>query len=89
MSNVYGNNFMNDGCIQIWCRKLKKVCTDFHDEGEQGKKSVATEDIVEKMNEVVRERRSFSISEVSCDISQISRSLLTLYDIVTMKFGYS
>jgi len=82
MSNVYGNNFMSDSCVRKWCRKFKVGYTDFHDEGGQGRKSVATEDIVEKVNEVVRERRSFTISE----ISQISRS--ALYDIV-MKFGYS
>jgi len=52
MCDIHGNDLMSDGCVREWCRKFK----DVHDEGCQGMKSVATADIVEEVNEVVRER---------------------------------
>ena len=70
---------MSDGCVREWCRKFKEGRTDIHDEGGQGRKSVATEEIVEKVNQVVRERRRFTISELSVEFPEISRSVL--YDI--------
>ena len=67
---------MSDGCVREWCRKFKEGRTDIHDEGGQGRKCEATEEIVEKVNQVVRERRRFTISELSVEFSEISRSVL-------------
>lgn len=48
MSIVYGNMFISKNCVQEWCRKLTAG---------KGRKSVATEDIVEQVNPVVCGRR--------------------------------
>lgn len=71
MSNVYGKNFMSDGCVQKWCRKFEEGRTDVHNEADQGRKSVATKYIVEQ---VVCERCSFTISELSATSSNFKVS---------------
>ena len=57
MSRVYGETFMSDGVVREWCRKFKGGRTDVHDEGWQRRKSVATEDIVQRVDQVIREKR--------------------------------
>lgn len=86
MSNVYGNNVMSDGSVREWCRKFKEGRTDVHDEGGQGRKSVATVGLVERVDQAVRCKRRFTISELSDEFPDISRS--ALYTIVTQDLGY-
>jgi histone-lysine N-methyltransferase SETMAR len=86
MSQVYGENFMSDGVVREWCRKFKYGRTDVHDEGGQGRKSVASEDRVQRVNHVVREKRRFTISELALEFPYISRS--SLYTIVTERLSY-
>lgn len=50
--------------------------SDIHDDGGQERKSVTTEDLVEKVNKMVCEKRSFVSSKPSSDICHISRSVL-------------
>lgn len=83
---VYGENIMSDSAVRKWCRIFQEGRTDVHDEGGQGRKSVATDDIVEQVNKVVRERRRFTISELSADFPAISRS--ALYNIVAVQLNY-
>ena len=71
---------MSDGSVREWCRKFKEGRIDDHDEGGQGRKSVATDDVVERVHRMVRERRRFTITELSADFPKISRS--ALYDIL-------
>ncbi|GBN35363.1 hypothetical protein AVEN_225761-1 [Araneus ventricosus] len=48
ISRVYGKNFSSDSVLLEWCRKFKNGQTDVHDEEEQGRKSVSTEDLVQR-----------------------------------------
>ena len=71
---------VSDGSVREWCRKFKEGRIDVQDEGGQGRKSVATDDVVERVDRMVRERRCFAITELSADFPEISRS--ALYDIL-------
>jgi hypothetical protein len=57
-----------------------------HDEARSGRPSVVKDDLVHKVNERVRDERSFTISDLSLHFSQISRPLL--HDIVSSHLGY-
>ena len=56
LSAVYGPNFMGDICVREWCRKFRDGRTDVHDEGGQGWPSLVTDDLVQHVDKVVRER---------------------------------
>ncbi len=86
MSKVYGEKFISDGSVREWCRKFKEGRTDVHDEGGHGRKSVATVGLVERVDQVVRGKRRFTISELSEEFPEISRS--ALYTIVSKDLGY-
>ncbi|GBM11032.1 hypothetical protein AVEN_1358-1 [Araneus ventricosus] len=49
MSRVNGKNFMSDGVVHKWGRKFKDRRTDLHDEERQGRKSIATENFVQRV----------------------------------------
>lgn len=52
--------------------------TDVHDKGHQESKFVVTKDTVEKINQLVCDRRStFTISELSANFPQITMKLAT------------
>uniref|UniRef100_A0A1B6H603 Mos1 transposase HTH domain-containing protein n=1 Tax=Homalodisca liturata TaxID=320908 RepID=A0A1B6H603_9HEMI len=86
MSVVYGEHCMSDSAIRKWCRLFAEGRTDVHDEGGQGRKSVATASLVERVDQAIREKRRFTIDELSTEFPAISRS--SLYKIVTTELGY-
>lgn len=86
MSRVYGESFISDGVVREWCRKFKDGRTDVHDEGGQGRKSVATDNLVQRVDEEVRGNRRFTINDLSIKFPEVSRS--SLYTIVTEHLGY-
>jgi transposase len=52
LCHVYGYNVVSAGCAREWCRKFRDGRTDVHDKGGQGRHSVVTDELVQK---VVRE----------------------------------
>jgi transposase len=64
MSEVYRPNFMSDKCVREWRRKFRDGRKDVHDDGGQGRPSLVTDDLVQRVEKVVRERRRFTISEL-------------------------
>lgn len=57
MLRVYGENCVSDGVLRKWCRKFKDGRTDIpHEEG-QARKSVTTEDIVQRVDERLENSR--------------------------------
>jgi len=57
-----------------------------HDEARSGRLSLVNDDLVRKVNERVRDDRCFTISDLSLNFPQISRTLL--YDVVSSHLGY-
>ncbi|KAK7871540.1 hypothetical protein R5R35_010343 [Gryllus longicercus] len=86
MCQVYGEGFMSDGVVREWCRKFKEGRNDVHDEEGQGRKSVATDDLVYRVDEAVKKNRRFTLTSLSMEFPQVSRS--SLYSIVTDELGY-
>ena len=86
LCRVYGDTVMSDNCVREWCRKFRDGRTDMHDEGGQGRHSIDTDELVQKVDQCVRGKRRFTISEFSEEFPQSSRT--TLYQIVTDRLGY-
>ena len=78
LCEVYGPNVMSYSKVRQWCRLFE--------EGRSGRPSVITDDLVEKVNTALRGNRRFTISELSLEFPQVSRSMI--YDIVSEKLGY-
>jgi hypothetical protein len=83
---IYGDNVMSGNCVREWCRKFRDGRTDVYDEGVQRRDSIATDELVQKVDQYVRGKRHFTITELSEEFPQTSRT--TLYRIVTDILGY-
>jgi hypothetical protein len=60
--------------------------TNIHVEERSGRPSVVSDDLVQTVDQKICERRRFTISELSCEFPQISRTVL--YKTVTVRLGY-
>jgi hypothetical protein len=83
---VYCQNVMSEGAVRQWCRILKDGPTNVHDEERSCRPSVVSDDLVQNVDQEICEKRPYSISELSCEFPQISRTLL--YNIITFRVGY-
>jgi len=59
LCRVYGDNFMGDSCVREWCRKFRDGRTDVHDEGGQERRSIVTDELVQKVDQCLRGKTSF------------------------------
>jgi hypothetical protein len=57
-----------------------------HDEGGEGRHSIVTDELLQKVDQCMRGKCRFMISELSEEFPQTSRT--TLYRIVTDRLGY-
>ena len=78
---VYGDNAMSDGIVRKWVRMFNEGRENVHDEARSGCPSLVNDDLVRKVNEIVRDDRRFTISDLSLHFPQISRTLF--YDTVS------
>ena len=74
LCRVYGDNVMSDSCMREWCRKFRDGCTDVCDEGGQERRSIVTDELVQKVNQRLHGKRRFTISELSEEFPQTSRT---------------
>jgi hypothetical protein len=56
---VYGENDMSDGMVRRWCRMFSEGRTNVHDD-RSGHPSLATADLLDQVNEKIRENRRFA-----------------------------
>ena len=82
LCHVYNDNVMSDSRVTEWCRKFRDGHTDVHDESGQGRHSIVTDELIQKVNQCVHEKRHFTKSELSEEFPQ------TLYRIVMDRLGY-
>jgi len=52
LCRVYGNNVTSDSCVREWCRKFRDGRTDVPDDGGQERRSIVTEELVQKSTNV-------------------------------------
>jgi hypothetical protein len=83
---VYGQNVMTEGNVRQWCRMLKDGWTYVYDKEGGDWPSVVSDKLVQSVDQKICERRRSTISEVSCEIPQISCTVL--YEITTVRVGY-
>ncbi|GBN25080.1 hypothetical protein AVEN_77992-1 [Araneus ventricosus] len=55
MSKVYGETFMSDSKVRKGCRNFDAGRTDVHDAGGQERKPVSTDDLVQRVDQAIRE----------------------------------
>ncbi|KAG5322949.1 MOS1T transposase, partial [Pseudoatta argentina] len=83
---AYGDKGMNRTSVFKWCREFKNGRTSVHDDQRSGRSSILTDDIVEKIENALRDDRRLTVDELSAMFPQISRSLL--HETITETLGY-
>lgn len=81
ISEVYGPNAMSDSKVRKWVRAFKDGRENVHDEPRSGRPSVITEDLVNAVDEKIREDRRFTISTLALEFPNVGRT--TLHKIVS------
>jgi hypothetical protein len=56
LCTVYCQNVMSEGTVTHWCRLFKDGRTDIHDEEQSGQPSVASDDLVQSVDQKICER---------------------------------
>ncbi|KAG5319446.1 SETMR methyltransferase, partial [Pseudoatta argentina] len=86
VKTAYGDKGMNRTSVFKWCREFKNGRTSVHDDQRSGRPSILTDDIVEKIENALRDDRRLTMDELSAMFPQISRSLL--HETITETLGY-
>jgi hypothetical protein len=69
-----GQNVMSERTIRQWCGMFKDRRTHVQDEEQSDQPSVVM--ILFSVHQKIPERRFFTISDLSCEFTQISRTVL-------------
>ncbi|GBO06861.1 hypothetical protein AVEN_53045-1 [Araneus ventricosus] len=83
---VYGATAMCDGKVRKWVRDFKAVRDNFHDDSRSCRPSVITDAMVASVEAKILENRRFTLSTLSDDFPEASRSVL--YKIVSEKLNF-
>ncbi|KAG5319305.1 SETMR methyltransferase, partial [Pseudoatta argentina] len=86
VKTAYGDKGMNRTSVFKWCREFKNGRTSVHDDQRSGRPSILTDDIVENIENALRDDRRLTVDELSAMFPQISRSLL--HETITETLGY-
>lgn len=86
VKTAYGDKAMNRTSVYKWCREFKNGRTSVHDDQRSGRPSIVTDEIVEKIENALRDDRRVTVDELSAMFPQISRSLL--HETITETLGY-
>ncbi|KAG5332929.1 SETMR methyltransferase, partial [Acromyrmex charruanus] len=86
VKTAYGDKGMNRTSVFKWCREFKNGRTSVHDDQRSGRPSILIDDIVEKIENALRDDRRLTVDELSAMFPQISRSLL--HETITETLGY-
>ncbi|GFW83103.1 histone-lysine N-methyltransferase SETMAR [Trichonephila clavipes] len=86
ISDVYGPNAMSSSKVRKWVRAFKDGRENVHDEPRSGRPSVITDDLVNTMDEKIREDRRFTISTLALEFPNVGRT--TLHKVVSEKLKF-
>ncbi|GFU16885.1 histone-lysine N-methyltransferase SETMAR [Trichonephila clavipes] len=86
ISDVYGPNAMSSSKVRKWVRAFKDGRENVHDEPASGRPSVITDDLVNAVDEKVREDRQFTISTLALVFPNVGRT--TLHKVVSEKLKF-
>jgi transposase len=57
---VYGENAVSDGMVSRWCRMFSEGRTNVHSDDRSGHPSLVNANLLDQVNENIRENRRFS-----------------------------
>jgi hypothetical protein len=86
LCTVYSQNVMSEGNVRRWSRVFKDGQTNVHDEEQSRRPSVGSDDLVQSVDQKICERWHFTVSELSYEFPQISRTVLC--EIITVRLRY-
>jgi transposase len=75
-ATVYGRYVLSEGTVRQWCKMFKDGRTNVHDEEQSVRPSVVSDNLVQSVDQKISERWRFTISELSCEFPQTSRTVL-------------
>jgi len=70
---MYGDNAKSEGMVRKWVRMFNEGRENVHVEARSGRPSLVNDDLLNKINERVRDDRRFTISGLSLHFPHISR----------------
>jgi hypothetical protein len=70
---VCGDNVRSAGMVREWVQMFNGGREIVHDEARSGRPSLVNDDLVRNVNERVRDKRRFTISDLSLHFPQISK----------------
>ncbi|GFT31828.1 histone-lysine N-methyltransferase SETMAR [Trichonephila clavipes] len=86
ISDVYGPNAMSSSKVRKWVRAFKDGRENVHDEPRSGRPSEITDDLVNALDEKIREDRRFTISTLALEFPNVGRT--TLPKVVSEKLKF-
>ncbi|GFX99360.1 uncharacterized protein TNCV_1550241 [Trichonephila clavipes] len=86
ISDVYGPNAMSRSEVRKWARAFKDGWENVHDELRSSRPSVITDDLINAMDEKIREDRRFTISTLPLEFPNVGRT--TLHKVVSEKLKF-
>ncbi|GFY25211.1 histone-lysine N-methyltransferase SETMAR [Trichonephila clavipes] len=86
ISDVYGPNAMSSSKVRKWVRAFKDGRENVHDEPRSSQPSVITDDLVNAVDEKIREDRRFTISTLALEFPNVGRT--TLHKVVSEKLKF-
>ncbi|GFX70267.1 histone-lysine N-methyltransferase SETMAR [Trichonephila clavipes] len=86
ISDVYGPNAMSSSKVRKWMRAFKDGRENVHDEPRSGRPSVITDDLINALDENIREDRRFTISTLALEFPNVGRT--TLHKVVSKKLKF-
>ncbi|GFT76564.1 HTH_48 domain-containing protein [Trichonephila clavipes] len=86
ISDVYGPNVMSSSKVRKWVRAFKDGRENVHDEPHSDRPSVITDDLVNTVDEKIREDRRFTISTSALEFPNVGRT--TLHKVVSEKLKF-
>ncbi|GFW28691.1 histone-lysine N-methyltransferase SETMAR [Trichonephila clavipes] len=84
--DVYGPNAMSSSKVRKWMRAFKDGRENVHDEPRFGRPSVITDDLVNAVDEKIREDRRFTNSTLALEFPNVGRT--TLHKVVSEKLKF-
>ena len=74
LCEVYGEDAISDGMVRRWARKFNEGRVSVPDEQRTGRPCLINDDLVRAVDGTIREDRRFTISLLSLNFPQLSRS---------------
>ena len=81
---VYGEHVKNAASVRKWCTIFRNGRTDVHDAERSGRPSVITDALKQKANQIIRENRHFTISEVYEQCPEVSRTVSIFSSVIQL-----